>query len=63
MKHLKIPTYWTPSEADGVCAFVQSVIDAIWESYGDDIELMHRQLQQQQETSETIEEFNDEIPF
>ncbi len=42
MKILKITTHWTTEEADCIYRFLDEFQCAIWESYGDDIELLYQ---------------------
>jgi hypothetical protein len=64
MKILKITTHWTTEEADCMFSLLGELQAMIWESYGDDIAHMYRQIEEQQKFKLDVEEtFNDEIPF
>ena len=64
MKILKITTHWTTEEADCIFSLLDELQAMIWESYGDDIAQMYRQIEEQQKFKLDVEEtFNDEIPF
>jgi len=41
MKIIKMTTHWTTEEADCIYQFLDDFRCAIWESYGDDIELLY----------------------
>ncbi|KGJ96023.1 hypothetical protein [Thalassotalea sp. ND16A] len=61
MKTLKITTHFTTEEADTVYQFLDEVKNAIWNSYGDDIIEMHKQIAKEQR--EQNHELNDDLPF
>jgi hypothetical protein len=64
MKILKITTHWTTEEADCIFSLLSELQAMVWESYGDDIAHMYRQIEEQQKFKLDVEEtFNDEIPF
>ena len=65
MKILKITTYWTPEEADCIFNLLGELQAMIWESYGDDITHMYRQVGEEQQNIKRKgeETFNAEIPF
>jgi len=62
MKTLKITTYWTTEEAENIYLALEEFKSAIWQSYGEDIIAMHKEISsEQQEMKEG--EFNNEFPF
>lgn len=63
MRILKIVTYWTPEEADGIYQFMDELKEALWQSYGDDIAKMHHDIHDKQQLSDAQSGFDDEIPF
>ena len=67
MKILKITTHWTTEEADCIYQLLDEFRCAIWESYGDDIELLYRARHEEQLRLKIERERRmsplDEIPF
>lgn len=64
MKILRIPTYWTPEEADCVYQLLDELRAAVWHSYGEEITAMHKAIweeEQKRKDSEGIENY--ERPF
>ena len=45
MKILKITTYWSAEEAEGIYQLLDELKDAIWQSYGEAILEMHKTRQ------------------
>lgn len=67
MKILKLTTHWTTEEADCIYQLLDEFQCAIWDSYGDDIELMY-QAQREEQLRMKIEREReaspmDETPF
>ena len=44
MKTLRITTHWTTEQADDIYQLLDDLKSAIWQSYGDDIVTMHREI-------------------
>ena len=61
MKTLKIATHWTTEEVDCIYQLLGDLQSAIWESYGKDIEQMHRTIWEEEQERERM--FFDDIPF
>ena len=67
MKILKMTTHWTTEEADCIYRLLDEFRCAIWESYGNNIELLY-QAQREEQLRILIEREReaspmDEIPF
>ena len=67
MKILKMTTHWTTEEADCIDRFMDEFQCALWENYGNDIELLYRaeheeQLKLKKEGERGMPPL-DEIPF
>ena len=67
MKILKMTTHWTTEEADCIYRFLDEFQCAIWDNYGNDIELLY-QAQHEEQLRIKIEREReaspmDEIPF
>ena len=58
MKRITLTTYWSAAEADTVYQFLGELRAAIWQVYGQEIEQMYREIEQ-----EETEGFNDDLPF
>lgn len=66
MKTLRITTHWTTEEAEDVFILLDDLKSAIWQSYGEEIVTLHREIAfEQKKESEKGEysEFNDEPLF
>ncbi len=63
MKILRITTHWSAEDAEYVYQLLDDFKDAIWQSYGEDILEMHRIRQLEKQAGDTLEDFNDEMPF
>ncbi len=44
MKTLRITTHWTTKQAEDIYMLLDDLKSAIWQSYGDDIVTMHREI-------------------
>jgi len=44
MKTLRITTHWTTGQAEDMYTLLDDLKSAIWQSYGDDIVTMHREI-------------------
>jgi hypothetical protein len=44
MKTLRITTHWTTEQAEDMFALLDDLKSAIWQSYGEDIVTMHREI-------------------
>ena len=44
MKTLRITTHWTTEQAEDMFALLEDLKSAIWQSYGEDIVTMHREI-------------------
>ncbi|MDR4517957.1 MAG: hypothetical protein MRK00_11295 [Nitrosomonas sp.] len=63
MKTLKITTYWSTEEAEGIYLLLDELKEAIWQSYGEDILEMHQTMLLEKQNSNEPEDFNNEPPF
>lgn len=63
MKILKIPTWWTPAEADSIYQLLDKLQTEVWQAYGKEIQNMYHEQHRNQMLNEQEDEFNDEIPF
>ncbi len=64
MKILRIPTYWTPEEADCVYQLLDELRSAVWHSYGEEITAMHKAIwEEEQKRKDSEGSENDERPF
>lgn len=61
MKTLKITTHFTPEEADVIYQFLDELKRVIWESYGEDIVEMHKEIAR--EHGGKSNDLNDNLPF
>ena len=62
MRTIKLTTHWTTEQAEDVYLLLDEMKLAIWQSYGEDIIKMHREMacEKIQEETNTI---NDDLPF
>ena len=60
MKTIKLTTHWTTEQADDIYVLLDALKIAIWESYGEDILKMHKEIAHRQEENNN---FNDDLPF
>ena len=44
MKTLRITTHWTTEQAEDMFTLLDDLKSAIWQSYGEDIVTMHREI-------------------
>jgi len=65
MNTTRMTTYWTTGEAATVIDFLDTLRDALWETYGEQITRMHREIYDDRirETNQCEFEFDDDIPF
>ena len=63
MKTLKITTYWTADQADGVYQLLGELRSELWEHYGDEIVKMYETTRVEQRQHEDNVEVNHELPF
>jgi hypothetical protein len=63
MKTLKIVTHWTVAEADCIHQLLEEFRAALWESYGEEILAMHKEIWLEQQQKVQNNEFDDELPF
>ena len=65
MNTTRLTTYWTTSEAATVIDFLDTLREALWETYGEQITRMQRKACHDHipDTSQCEFEFDDEIPF
>jgi len=61
MRILKIPVWWTPQEAECVMLLLDELCNAISHTYGDEIQQMHQEQDQNNPTPEN--DWNDKVPF
>ena len=62
MKTLRITTHWTTEQAEDMFTLLDDLKTAIWQSYGEDIVTMHREIAFEQKQDEDNSEFKEE-PF
>ena len=66
MKTLRITTHWTTEQAEDIYTLLDDLKTAIWQSYGEDIVTMHREIAfEQKKEGEKREhgELKDELLF
>ena len=65
MNTTHLTTYWTVDEAATVIDFLDTLRDALWETYGEQITRMHHEIYDDriQDANQCEFEFDDEIPF
>ena len=65
MNVTRLTTHWSLEEAATAIDFLDTLRDALWETYGEHITKMHRDAydDQIQDTNQREFEFNDDIPF
>jgi hypothetical protein len=65
MNVTRLSTYWNLSEAATVIDFLDTLRDALWETYGEQITQMHREAHDDriQETNQHEFPFEDDPPF
>ncbi|PIE43227.1 MAG: hypothetical protein CSA50_06550 [Gammaproteobacteria bacterium] len=65
MKILRIPTWWTPEEADCVHQLLDELRAAVWQSDGDEITAMHKAVWEEEQKHQKDDKSNDnyELPF
>ena len=63
MKTIKITTHWTTEQADDIYALLDDLKSAIWQSYGEDIVNMHREIAHQSLKEEKSRESKDNTLF
>ena len=63
MKTLRITTYWTAEQADGIYQLLGDLRTVLWDHYGDEITDLYEQVQVEQEEFADSVEVNHEIPF
>ena len=65
MNVTRLSTYWNLSEAATVIDFLDTLRDALWETYGEQITQMHREAHDDriQETNQCEFPFDDDPPF
>ena len=62
MKTVKITTHWTAEQAADIYLLLDELKSLIWQSYGEDIVKMHREIAFEQKKEEENGELKDE-PF
>lgn len=65
MKTLRITTHWTTEQAEDMFTLLDVLKTAIWQSYGEDIVTMHREIAFEQKKERENEEEGElkEAPF
>jgi len=65
MNTTRLTTYWRTGEAAAVIDFLDTLRDALWETYGEQITRMHREIYDDRirDANQCEFEFDDEIPF
>jgi len=63
MKTLRITTHWTTEQADDIYRLLDDLKTAIWQSYGEDIVTMHRDIAFEQKKEAENGELKDEPLF
>ena len=62
MKTLRMTTHWTTEQAEDMFTLLDDLKTAIWQSYGEDIVTMHREIAFEQKKEGENGELKDE-PF
>lgn len=63
MKTLKITTHWTADQAEDIYTLLDDLKSAIWQSYGEEIVSMHREIAFEQKKEGENREIRDEPLF
>ena len=65
MNTTRMTMYWTTGEAATVIDFLDTLRDALWETYGEQITQMHREAYDDciRDANQCECEFDDDIPF
>jgi len=65
MNTTRLTTYWTTGEAATAIDFLDTLRDALWETYGAQITQMHQEARHDhiRDSNQGEFEFDDEIPF
>ena len=63
MNTTHLTTYWTVDEAATVIDFLDTLRDALWETYGEQITQMHREDYDDRTRDSNPCEFDDDISF
>lgn len=66
MKTIRIPSHWSPQQALAVLDLLQSLSEAIWETYQQPLTAILAQQELQPEDESPLEDgfpFDDDIPF
>jgi len=65
MNTTRLTTYWSTGEAVTAIDFLDTLRDALWETYGEQIIGMHHEAcdDRIQDTNQCEFEFDDDIPF
>jgi hypothetical protein len=65
MHTTRLTTHWNVAEAATAIEFLDLLRDALWQTYGEQIDAMHREAHDQaKHESQQVElELDDEIPF
>jgi hypothetical protein len=65
MKVTRLTTYWTIDEAATAIEFLDILRDALWETYGEQITEMHREVYDNrfEDINQCELGFDDDIPF
>jgi hypothetical protein len=65
MNTTRLTTYWTTGEAVTAIDFLDTLRDALWETYGKQITGMHHEAYDNgiRDSNQYEFEFNDDIPF
>jgi len=65
MKVTRLTMYWSRDEAATVIDFLDRLRDALWETYGEQITRMHREIHENriQDINQCDPGFDDDIPF
>jgi len=65
MNVTRLTTYWTIDEAAAAIEFLDSLRDALWETYGEQITELHREAYDNrfQDINQCELGFDDDIPF
>jgi len=63
MKTLRITTHWTTEQAEDMYMLLDDLKSAIWQSYGEEIVEMHREIAFEQKKEGENSELKDEPLF
>ncbi|MBL4942017.1 MAG: hypothetical protein JKY81_10180 [Colwellia sp.] len=63
MRTIKLNTHWTTGQAEDIYLLLDEIKSAIWQSYGEDIVKMHREIAYEKRLEKEESNTNDDLPF